>query len=383
MHEDIRSKLEDKLENLIRRQISKKHIHHAIIALESGDKSFRWVGAAGEAHSDGTPMREDTPYFIASVTKLYIAASILKLHERNEINIENPVSEYLPRQLIVGLHILHGTDYTGKITIRHLLSHTTGLPDWLEDRPKKGKSLVENIENEKDRTISVEEAISYVRENLTPHFPLQPLNDGRKKVRYSDTNFQLLIAILEERTGKSLHNVFDELIYKPIGLHRTYHPGHEPDSSTAAHATMWIGDKPFEWPLLFKSFRDLISTVDDQLLFMRRLMNGELFQKPETVGLMQQNWNRFGLPRDLVAVRLPGWPIEYGLGMMRMKMPRIFTPVKPIPAFVGHTGVTGSWLFYCPELDLYLCGTFDQVSAAAMPFRVVPKLLRIVGDAMS
>jgi CubicO group peptidase (beta-lactamase class C family) len=111
---------------------------------------------------------------------------------------------------------------------------------------------------------------------------------------------------------------------------------------------------------------------------MRAIIQGELFRESKTAALMQLHWNRFGFPLDAVAMRLPSWPIEYGLGMMRFQLPRLFTPFKPIPAVVGHTGVTGSWLFYCPEYDLYLCGTVDQLSAAALPFRFVPKLLRTI-----
>jgi D-alanyl-D-alanine carboxypeptidase len=63
---------------------------------------------------------------------------------------------------------------------------------------------------------------------------------------------------------------------------------------------------------------------------------------------------------------------------MRFQLPRIFTPLRRIPAVIGHTGSTGTWLFHCPELDLLLCGTADQVTAPALPFRLVPKIVRLV-----
>jgi len=366
-----------KLDSLLNQLIEKKHIHHAIIAVESGDRSFRWVGAKGDAYPDGTPLHEDTPFFIASVTKLYIAAAVLKLYELKKIDLDQPMTDYLPQSLIEGLHIIDGTEYTGKITIRHLLSHATGLPDWLDDRPKGGKGILEQIDKEEDRLISIEDAIRFVRENLIPHFPPQQLSGSRVKIRYSDTNFQLLIAILEQTMEKPVQQVFDELIYQPLGLRNTYHSGHKPDPLPEP-ATCWVGETPFEKALLLESSRDLISTVDDQLIFMRGLISGKMFDNPETTRLMQQRWNRFGFPRDMAALRQPGWPIEYGMGMMRFKIPRIYTPFKPIPAVVGHTGVSGTWLFYCPRLDLYLCGTVDQLTAAPVPYRLMPKLLKIM-----
>jgi hypothetical protein len=91
---------------------------------------------------------------------------------------------------------------------------------------------------------------------------------------------------------------------------------------------------------------------------------------------MQQRWNRFGLPFDRAALRSPGWPIEYGLGIMRFRLPWIFTPLHPMPAVVGHTGSTGCWLFYCPERDLFLAGSVDEVTAGALPYRLVPRVLQ-------
>ena len=66
--------------------------------------------------------------------------------------------------------------------------------------------------------------------------------------------------------------------------------------------------------------------------------------------------------------------------MMRLVLPRALTPLRRIPSVIGHTGSTGTWLFYCGELDLYLAGCVDQATAAPIPFRFVPRVLHeIVG----
>jgi CubicO group peptidase (beta-lactamase class C family) len=123
------------------------------------------------------------------------------------------------------------------------------------------------------------------------------------------------------------------------------------------------------------SIGDLNSTIVDLLAFMRALIYGRVFAKPITLDLMLNEWNRFGLSFSPVG---PGWPIEYSLGMMRFKMPRIFTPFNPMPEVIGHTGLSGSWLFYCPSMDIFLAGNVSQVTAGAVPFRVVPKQLSIL-----
>jgi hypothetical protein len=85
----------------------------------------------------------------------------------------------------------------------------------------------------------------------------------------------------------------------------------------------------------------------------------------------------------MAALRAPGWPIRYGLGMMRFRfrIPRVRTPGGEVPELIGHSGSTGSWLFRCPQLDLFLSGTVDQATAGALPFRFLPRLLRLVGRA--
>ncbi len=107
----------------------------------------------------------------------------------------------------------------------------------------------------------------------------------------------------------------------------------------------------------------------------RGLVDGQVFAEQTTWELMQRQWNTFGFAFSPIA---PGWPIQYGLGMMRFQMPRVFTPLHAMPEVIGHTGAVGSWLFYCPSLDLILTGTVSQVTAAAAPFRILPKMLRIL-----
>jgi hypothetical protein len=105
-------------------------------------------------------------------------------------------------------------------------------------------------------------------------------------------------------------------------------------------------------------------------------MAGEVFEKPTTLASMQQRWNRFGLPLDRAALRSPAWPIEYGLGIMRFRVPWVFTPLHPMPAVLGHTGSTWCWLFYCPDKELLLAGSVDEVTAGALPYRLVPRVLK-------
>lgn len=365
--------IEGGLQSLLEDLLETKYVKHAVIALEKGDGSFSWIGVEGKADPDWNPMQWDTPFWIASVTKLFIAAAILKLHEEKSLSIEDSMAAYLPQDLIQGLHRWKdGKDYTNEITLLHLLGHSSGLPDYLEVHPRGEKSLYDIVLEEGDSSWTIREILKIIKEVNKPHFPPQSLQSRKKRIRYSDTNYQLLIAVIQAVTGKTLHEVFQKMFYGPLDLKETFHPGEKPLGSTLPPAAVWYQDRPLFIPKAMKSFGDLNSTAKDLLKFMRALIGGQVFQEPATGDLMVGEWNRFGFSVSPVG---PGWPIEYGLGMMRFRMPRLITPLRPLPEVIGHTGACGSWLFYCPSLDMYLTGTVSQVTASPVPFRFLPKVL--------
>jgi CubicO group peptidase (beta-lactamase class C family) len=317
------------------------------------------------------------------VTKLHIAAVVMKLCETRQIGLGEPITGCLPPELTEGLHRIDGVDRTGSISVRNLLGHTSGLPDYLEERRPGARSLVEDIVEDGDREWTIDDIVRIVRE-LTPHFPPQGPEADRPRARYSDTNYRLLVAIVEQVTGRPMHDVLDELILRPLGLERTWLPGHPPPAGPVPEpATLWFGDRTLDIPLAMASFGDLYSTVDDTLRFLRALVRGELFDEQATLAAMRSRWIRFGIPKDRAAIRSPQWPIEYGLGQLRFRfrLPRVRTPGGEVPTLVGHSGSTGSWLFHCPQLDVLLSGTVDQATAGMVPFRFLPKLLRAVGQA--
>lgn len=367
----IKSRLDAMLADLTKHQAVKQ----ALIAVESGDRSFQWTGAIGETVT-GERIIADTPFFIASIDKLYNATITMLLNETSQIDIHKPISSYLPEAMTRQLHTARGQDLSNQILVRHLLTHTSGLPDWLEDYPAGGRSLVESIIEDGDRILIFEEQVAYVRDHLKPHFPPQDLSTRHPKVRYSDTNFILIMAIIESVTGQPLHKVHEELLYKPLGLRQTYFPGvTDPLVKTSPQMTLLSGGIPLSIPKMIQSVKGIYSTAADMIEFLRKLMSDKVFSNAETLNTMISSFHPFGFPTDRASLRAPGWPIEYGMGIMRFQLPRIFTPISRMPAVLGHTGSTGCWLFYCPELDLYLAGSVEEVTAGAVPFRIVPKIL--------
>jgi CubicO group peptidase (beta-lactamase class C family) len=367
-----------RLDELLSGLLSQRFVKQAILALESGDRSIRWIGARAEAHPDVRPINKNTPFFLASIDKLFNATVVMKLSESGRIDVDAAISTYLPYPLWRGLHRLDGVDYSEQITVRHLLGHTSGLADWLEDRPKGGRSLTERLFQDGDLAIDFEDIADTVRK-LKPHFPPQDLAAGQPRARYSDTNYMLLIAIIEAVTGQLLYEVHDELLLKPLALRHTYFPGFsEPLDPTPEPAVLRLKGHPFAIPSLIRSVRGIYSTAGDTLSFLRSFVRGEIFEKPETLSSMERRWIRFRFPLDRAALRSPGWPIEYGLGIMRFRLPRLLTSLRSIPPVIGHTGSTGCWLFYCPQMDVLISGSVDEATAGALPYRTVPKILEIL-----
>jgi D-alanyl-D-alanine carboxypeptidase len=354
-----------RLDAVLERLVSRRGITHAVAGVATLDGSFRWHAAAGTARPDGTPMRPQTPFFLASVTKLYIATAVLQLVERGEVDLDAPFTAYLPAEVTAGLHRLDGVDHTPAITVRHLLSHTSGLPDFLEDRPKGGRSWYRELMDGRDRAWTFQDVVTRTRDELTPRFAPQDLGAPRQRARYSDTGFQLLIAIVEAVTGQGLQTVFEQRILRPLGLRQTYLPGRSrPLDPAPLPAVVYDRRRPLEIPRALVSCLDLVGTVDDTERFLRAFVRGELFADPGTVAVTQERWNRIG------------YPLRYGLGTMRFPINRLMGPGRRPATLIGHSGATGSWAFHCPELDVLLTGTVDQVRGRAVPFRAMARFLQ-------
>ncbi|MCH8528928.1 MAG: beta-lactamase family protein [Kiritimatiellae bacterium] len=378
--------LETSLETLLDEQIRRKDIYSTVLSVVSGDGTFRWEGARGVTAPGHAPMTPATPWFIASITKLFIASTVLRMVERGELSLGDRVVDRLPPSLTRQLHVLDDRDLTDQLTLEHLLRHASGLPDFIEDYPKTRRkagidrrSLVEILLEEGDRSWTLEDTAQRVREQLAPHFPPQVLDGRPIRIRYADTNYQLLIGIIEARRSKSFSDVLQELILDPLELRNTWLPGHFPGNGPEpAAAAVYAGAEVVRFPAFLAAIGDLNSTCADLLRFFQAVVEGRLFQEADTWERMHSHPHRFPFPRDRASLRQPGWPIAYGLGVMRFHIPRLFTPFRSIPEVIGHTGSTGTWLFHAPEPDLYFAGAVNQITAGAVPFQVVPQTLRIL-----
>jgi D-alanyl-D-alanine carboxypeptidase len=357
--DNVNQGLDYLVSNLVEKDRS---IKNCVLGVMKGDGSFSWSGAAGIASQDGqVPMTKDTPIYIASITKLYTATAIMRLYEKGALSLDDPMAKYLPEGLIQGIHVYKGKDYSQEITIKQLLSHTSGIADYYTGKPKGGKSLFELFLEEPERSWTVDETIERAQKDLQPHFP------PGTAASYSDTNFQLLGKIIEAVTGKPLHIVFEEFFFRPLGLTHTWLIGRSQPQVASSAQPADIFDKDMNITKTrangaYWADGGIVSTVEEMIVFLKALNEGRIVSS-ETLKLMH-NWHKLH------------FPLQYGYGTMYVKFPWFMNMVMKVPPLWGHSGSTGSFLYYSEDLNLYLAGTIDQTASQSKPFRVISKVIK-------
>ena len=333
------------------------------MSVVKGDGSFSWSGAAGIARQDDhVPMSKDTPIYIASITKLYTATAIMRLYEKGALSLDDPMSKYLPEELIQGIHVYKGKDYSHEITIKELLSHTSGIADYYTEKPKGGKSLFDLFLEEPERSWTVDETIKRARD-LEPNFP--PGTDAS----YSDTNFQLLGKIIEAITAKPLHIVYEDFFLRPLALEQTWLIGHPRGQfpPSGAPADVFYKDKNITKSRSNGAYwadGGIVSTAEEMILFLKALNEGRVISG-DTLNLMH-NWHKLQ------------FPLQYGYGTMHFKLPWFINVVMRVPPLWGHSGSTGSFLYYSEDLNLYMAGSINQVDSKIKPFILMGKVRKAI-----
>lgn len=328
------------LNQTVEKMVKSKKVFSAALCVEDGSGTFAWHGAAGE-------MGKDDTYFIASVTKLYVTIVVQRLIDEQKLSLDDKIAKYLPAEMVKGLHILKGTDYSNQITIRHLISNTSGIPDYFFHKQPSGKTAADELLAGKNEAWDLDKTIGLIK-NLKPNF--MPGKKG--KANYSDTNYQILGRIIEIVTGKAIGEVFREYIFEPLGLRNTYAYS---DTSDDTPTKFYYRNKELWIPKYMASVTvegGIVSTSKEVMAVIKAFFNGTFFPK-ERINELKQ-WNLlFG----------PGI-FYFGVGLEKLFVPRIASPFKPIGEVLGFWGQTGSFAFYNPKTDLYFTGTTNQINGA-------------------
>ncbi|MDU0298971.1 MULTISPECIES: serine hydrolase domain-containing protein [unclassified Streptomyces] len=306
------------------------------------------------------PMAEDTVFDLASVSKLFTSILAVQQIERGTVELEAPVASYLPD---------FGRAGKQDVTIRQLLTHTSGFPAW----------------------IPLYEAPTY-EEKVQRVYDEAPANPPGAVYLYSDLNLISLQLVLEHVTGRRLDVLLREEITEPLGMRRTrYNPpaSWKPKIAATEDArTPWSGlDRGLVWGEVHDEnayslggvagHAGVFSDAWDLAILARTLLDGgvrgrERILRPESVELMFTDFNT-AFPGD-----------EHGLGFELYQ--HWYMGAMATPRTAGHTGFTGTALVLDPTTDSFLVvlgnsvhpvrswrsGSAPRVAAANQLARAVP-----------
>lgn len=307
------------------------NISNAEVRLVDGTGETLWDARYGESEGDRL-------FAAASITKMFTAAVIFNLDEKALLSLDDCIDSYLPDGIVDGIAVIDGIDYSHEITVRELLSHTSGIADYFSENSDKYISIRSESYYKNDVLYDFDLALDMTRQ-LEAHF--EPGEDDQ--AYYSDFNYQLLGKIIETVTGQSLEYNYDKYIISPAGLDDTFlfEPGMDwgdilpidMPCGTTTRPLMESGER---------SAGGLISTVDDLSRFIQSYMDGKLFD----ISYFEEiyDFTSLGVGRP-----------DYGLGLMRY---------DDNYELYGHTGSFGSELFYCPDLDIYIICSANNCSNA-------------------
>ncbi|GAB3659330.1 serine hydrolase domain-containing protein [Glycomyces tarimensis] len=345
--------LSAKLDHIAARYAAKPAVSAMSFAVEQPSTGFTW--------RYGDTAR---PYFIASITKLYTVAIIMQLRDEGALALDTRAAELLGEDAMRGLNVRDGHDHGPAVTVRELLAQTSGIPDYFEQQRTDGTTFLDDMLRT-DAAWTFEDFIEMARRVPSRFAPSAP---GR--AQYGDTNYQLLGRIIETLAPGGYEDAVRHRIIEPLGLRDTWLFTPKTLDRYGEVATVLHGRTPLRVPKSVASFRPdgaMVSTATDQVRFLRAFIGGELFPA-RYLSEMTARWNP-------VFSRLD--PIDYGIGIMRFKLPRWQSPFAPIPEMIGHSGAFGSVLYHVPERDLYLAGTVNQMRSRRLPY---PLMLRLVAQ---
>jgi D-alanyl-D-alanine carboxypeptidase len=278
-----------------------------------GNGSSRREETSGLAVLDGrVPLRADDRFRIGSITKTFVAAVVLQLVGEHRLALGDTVERWLPGLVPDG----------GRITVRQLLAHTSGLADYADDADFVRRTVAQPRRRWKPREL-VGVALAE-----------GPVGRPGERFAYASTNYVLLGMVVERASGTSLGRELRRRIFAPLGLEdtsfapdlrnsRRYAHGYAPSEhdgivgSLATARDRSTVNTSWAW-----AAGSVVSTASDLSRFLGAVLHGRL------------------LPPRLLQLMRPAPGSRYGLGLAAFR--------TPCGTAIGHTGallgtVSAAW----------------------------------------
>lgn len=252
----------------------------------------------GTGHLPGNDsINAATPFHIASVSKTFTAMMVLLLAQQNRIQINDTFSKYFPN-----------FNYPG-VTIKMLLNHRSGLPNYVYFMEKLGWDKTKYVTN-----ADVLDYLIHKKKQLTN------IVTPNTKFTYCNTNYALLALLIEKITNEKYHVFLQKNIFTPLQMHNSF--VFDTTMLTAVNDSYnWRNEiMPFNYLDVVYGDKNIYSTVQDLLKWDRALSNSNMFTKHtldeayapysnEKNGVRNYGlgWRMFVYPNDKKIIYHNGW----------------------------------------------------------------------------
>ncbi len=291
-----------------------------LAVVHGGRRVLEWYG--GEA-APALPAGPGVLWPLASVSKLYTAATILALVERGILTLGTTVASILPE---------FDEDERRTITVRHLLTHTSGIPY----EPADMELLLQ-------QQLPLDEVIEAA---FTEPLDFAP----GSRIGYSDLGYALLGVLAERVTGRPFPELMREFVLLPAGLHETHFPLRcDEHEGRLARVVGGLGDG-LPWAMYGARYGlrlahpawGVVATLPDVVQFLLHFTPhapGRLLARATVAAMTSRQ-----TPETL---GVPGWGLGFEVGGGYFGEVDLFSP-----SCFGHTGATGCAAWYDPAYDL-------------------------------
>ena len=274
-----------RIDAFVRQQVQRHGIPGLALALVDGDQIVH-LGGYGKADQSGRPVTPQTPFVLASVSKPITALAIMQLVEAGKVELDAPVQSYLPTFRVADPVAAQ------QITLRHLLQHTSGIPEQGCQNNRFGaKTLAEFVAAL--QTIELDAPVG------ARHF-------------YCSGNYNVLGRIVEVVAGQSFADYIQQQIFTPLDMRHSFATEPAARQDGLAQGYHWLfglpvpTDYPYDAPQAPSGF--LIASAEDMAHFLIAQLNGGRYGSTTVLS-----------PQGVAAMHAPGVPIgpergTYGLG---------------------------------------------------------------------
>lgn len=322
-----------------------------ILRMQYANGTVLWQGASGQrvaaggsdtATSTSSNINASDSFEVASVTKALTSTVILQLIEEGKINLDAPITQYT-----FPPHVMDNAQGT----VRQVLQHYSGMPDYWTDPP-----FIGNKANEENAFLTAfnANATRIWQHTEMPAYAnnLTTIAVPGKEFHYADTGYVLFGLIIQNITGVTLEQAFEQRIFKPLGMSHTFLRDWQPSAPAIPNFAHRYEDD-LDISVLPRQSADwagggLVSNAQDMATFIFALAAGKLFKNPGTLEVMK-TW----LPTDEDDV-------YYGLGLYRVDL-------DEDGEIWGHDGHCNSFMYYWPQKNITFTGTLNQDDADWYP----------------